>query len=109
MCGPCELRERCIRHPERTLTRQVAFFSGKTTKPKNTLTERMKRKLDSATGRDRYGQRLGIVEPVFGHIRETLGLSRFNLRGKRKVNVQWILYCLVHNLGKLHRCEAVAA
>lgn len=25
-CVPCELRERCLRHPERTATRQVAFF-----------------------------------------------------------------------------------
>lgn len=108
VCGACELRERCLRHPERTPARQVAFFRGKTEKAKQSLSERMKRKIDSVEGRYRYGQRLGIVEPVFGNIRTTLGLDRFSLRGKRKVNVQWMLYCLTHNIGKIHRFGAMA-
>ena len=109
VCGPCELRAQCLRHPERTPARQVAFFTGLTKKPKRGYSERMRRKIDSPEGRDRYGKRLGIVEPVFGHIRDALGLNRFSLRGKRKVNVQWLLYCLVHNIGKVHRFEAVPA
>jgi len=28
-CVPCPLRSRCLRHPERTKTRQVAFFQGR--------------------------------------------------------------------------------
>jgi hypothetical protein len=43
------------------------------------------------------------VEPVFANITRTLGLNRFTLRGKRKVNGQWLLYCMVHNLLKIHR------
>jgi len=27
-------------------------------------------------------------------------MARFLLRGKSKVNVQWLLYCVVHNLEK---------
>src|SRR5258708_22995459 len=46
---------------------------------------------------------LGIAEPVFGNICGTRGLRRFSLRGKRKVNTQWLLYCMVHNIGKVHR------
>jgi len=64
---------------------------------------RMKRKIDSALGRAIYGKRLGTVEPVFAHITRMLGLNRFTLRGKHKVNTQWLLYCLVHNIGKIHR------
>ncbi|MGB5081254.1 MAG: hypothetical protein WBO23_10980 [Burkholderiales bacterium] len=30
VCGPCELRSRCLRHPERTAVRQVVFFTGRT-------------------------------------------------------------------------------
>jgi hypothetical protein len=30
-------------------------------------------------------------------------LDRFTLRGKLKVNAQWLLYCIVHNLTKVHR------
>ena len=32
-----------------------------------------------------------------------LGLDRFSLRGEPKVNMQWLLYCIVHNLTKVHR------
>jgi hypothetical protein len=47
--------------------------------------------------------RLGIVEPVFGNIRETLGLRRFSLRGKEKVDGQWKLMTMLHNIFKIHR------
>ena len=47
-----------------------------------------------------YAQRIQIVEPVFANIRYCKGLNRFMLRGKKKVNGQWQLYCMVHNLGK---------
>ena len=42
-----------------------------------------------------------MVEPVFGNIRSNIGLRRFSLRGKEKVQGQWQLYCLVHNIEKL--------
>ena len=28
-------------------------------------------------------------------------MDRFTLRGKIKVNIQWLLYCMVHNIGKI--------
>jgi hypothetical protein len=52
---------------------------------------------------DEYSRRLGIIEPVFGHIRHARKLNRFTLRGKRKVNGQWLMYSLVHNIAKLQR------
>jgi len=61
----------------------------------------MKRKLDSEAGRRLYGQRLGTVEPVFANIRHNKRLNRFTLRGQRKVDTQWKLFCLVHNIEKL--------
>lgn len=45
----------------------------------------------------------GLIEPVFGNIRHTKRLSRFTPRGRRKVNAQWQMYCLVHNIEKLQR------
>ncbi|HBI39029.1 MAG TPA: hypothetical protein DDY71_15415 [Spirochaetia bacterium] len=35
------------------------------------------------------------------HIRGTKHLKYFILRGTQKVNNQWLLYCIVHNLGKV--------
>jgi len=102
-CLPCSLRAQCLRHPEKTEIRQVAFFHGRTDKAKDSCMERMKRKIDSAVGRALYAMRLAIAEPPFAHICRVMGLDRFTLRGKQKVNSQWKLFCMVHNLKKLHR------
>jgi transposase len=102
-CRICELREKCLRHPDRTEARQVYFFQGRAEKRPESFTQKMKRKIDSIKGRLIYNRRLGTAEPVFGNICSTLGLDRFTLRGKRKVNIQWLLYCMVHNLLKVHR------
>src|SRR5499426_837947 len=78
-CVPCPLRAKCLRHPQRTLTRQVVFFTGRTGDKLETYTQKMKKKIDTPQGRSRYSQRLAIVEPVFANIC-TLGLKRFSLR-----------------------------
>jgi Transposase DDE domain len=94
------MRQQCLRHPERTLVRQVAFFQQNQASPLR-YTERMKEAIDSPQGRARYGRRMATVEPVFGNLRYNKGLDRFTLRGQSKVNTQWHLYCLVHNIEKL--------
>ncbi|WP_346424311.1 transposase [Neptunomonas phycophila] len=58
-------------------------------------------KTDSPMGRHIYSKRLGTVEPVFGNLESNKGLKRFTLRGKEKVNAQWLLYCMVHNIEKI--------
>ena len=102
-CEPCEERSKCLRTPEKTSTRQVAFILGRNQSKPETHTERMKRKIDTEHGRYYYSQRLGTVEPVFADINHATGLHRFSLRGRRKVNAQWMMYCLTHNIGKIQR------
>lgn len=97
-CIVCPLREKCLRYPDRSETRQVYFFR----KPES-FTEKMKQRIDSIKGCLIYNRRLPTIEPVFANIRSTLGLDRFTLRGKKKVNIQWLLYCITHNLLKVHR------
>jgi hypothetical protein len=41
------------------------------------------------------------LEPVFGNIRACKKIEGFTLRGKIRVNTQWMLYCLVHNIEKV--------
>ncbi|NTW60642.1 MAG: hypothetical protein HGA43_15935 [Nitrospirae bacterium] len=36
-------------------------------------------------------------------MRSTLGFDRSSSRSQRKVNIQWLLYCTLHNLLKVHR------
>ena len=85
------------------MVRQVAFFHGRVAEKRENHTTRMKRRLDSPEGRARYGKRFGTVEPVFGNLRYNKGLDRFTLRGREKVDGQWKLFCLVHNIEKLAR------
>jgi len=99
-CGPCTLRDKCLRRPDKTKTRQVALFIGKLP-GKNAHTERMKQRIDSPEGRALYGRRFATVEPVFANLRHNKQLNRFTLRGQAKVDGQWKLFALVHNIEKL--------
>jgi transposase len=65
------------------------------------LSKRMAGKVDSDLGRKIYPQRFAVAEPVFANIRTHKRLDRFTLRGKAKVNIQWLLYCMVHNIEKI--------
>lgn len=64
---------------------------------------RMKRKLQTQVGRRIYAMRKAIVEPVFGQIKQARGFRQFLLRGLEKVQREWALVCLTHNVLKLHR------
>lgn len=108
-CRECSIKSQCLRYPDRTVARQVCFFYEKKDDGELTFTEKMKRKIDSAMGRLIYSGRIGTVEPVFANIRHILGLDRFTLRGKAKVTGQWRLFCIVHNLLKVHRYGEVVA
>lgn len=102
-CAPCAHRARCLRHPDRTPTRQVAFFRDGPGPGPKPFTAQMKARIDTAEGRARYAERFGTVEPVFANVCYNKGLARFTLRGRRKVDGQWKLFCLVHNIEKLAR------
>ncbi len=100
-CGPCTLRAQCLRTPEKTPTRQVAFFTGKTAERADSHTARMQRRIDTPEERVRYAQRFATVEPVFGNLRWNKRLDRFTLRGQRKVDGQWKLFSMIQNIEKL--------
>ena len=51
-----------------------------------------------------YALRKAIVEPVFGQIKAgPQAFRRFSFRGLGKVQAEWLLICLTHNLLKLFR------
>jgi len=102
-CRVCEVREKCLRNPETSEVRQVCLIQGPVADISETFTEKMRQKIDSIKGRLIYNRRLGTAEPPFAHIRTMMGLDRFTLRGKRKVNTQWLLSCITHNIKKVHR------
>lgn len=101
-CTPCALRPQCLRNPQSPF-RQVYKFFAREPQQTESFTARMIRKMDSPLGRYLYSQRMRIIEPVFAHIRHVLGFDRFTLRGRSKVNIQWKLMALVHNMAKILR------
>lgn len=110
-CRDCPLKARCMRNPAATGTkgrgRQVSFaITPKTTRTK---IDWMKERIDTEHGRHIYGMRLAVEEPVFGNIGSNKGLNRFSLRGKRKVQAQWRLFCMIHNIEKIANYGQLAA
>lgn len=95
-CKGCEMKVKCIRRKNakrRIINVPVGHVPGN-------LSKAMAEKVDSEKGRRIYPQRLAIVEPVFANIGTHKGMDRLTLRGKIKVNIQWLLYCMIHNIGK---------
>jgi transposase len=68
-----------------------------------TARERMAAKLRTPAGKAVYARRKVIVEPVFGQVKGARGFRAFSLRGAEKVNGEWCLVCLTHNLLKIWR------
>jgi transposase len=98
-CLSCALRSKCL-SSKKARQRHICvpgepFIKG------ITPSQKMQAKIDTPRGKEVYGRRIGNVEPVFGNIRYNKRLDRFTYRGKVKVNIQWLLYCLVHNIEKI--------
>jgi transposase len=102
-CAACPVRVRCLSKPtssRRYLSVQVD------TQPPN-LIDAMKAKIDTEQGKRIYARRLAIVEPVFANICVQKRMHRFTLRSKLKVDVQWRLFAMVHNIGKIQAFGAL--
>jgi transposase len=65
--------------------------------------QRMARKLRTKKGRATYAKRKGMIEPIFGQLKQVLGFRQFSLRGLAQMRGEWRLLCAVHNLLKLWR------
>ncbi len=103
-CRSCTLKKQCMTNPDSANTRkghgrQVSFILENKRAPN--FTDWMKHRVDSDKGKLIYSHRMSVVEPVFGNIGTNKGLRRFSLRGKQKVQGQWKLFCIVHNIEKL--------
>ena len=68
-----------------------------------TVVDRMSRKLHTKAGAAVYAARKGIVEPVFGQIKQARGFRQFLLRGFDKVQAEWSIVCTTHNILKRYR------
>jgi transposase len=111
-CRHCSIKTHCMRNPASADHRKghgrlVTFILEK--KNKVSYTDWMKHRVDSPQGKQIYSHRMSVVEPVFGNITNNKKLKRFSLRGRTKVQGQWQLYCLVHNIEKIMKYGEMAA
>ena len=111
-CRHCDKKQVCMRNPDsanhhKGHGRQVSFILDANRAPN--YTDWMRHRVDSPEGKQIYSHRMSVVEPVFGNIGTNKGLNRFSLRGKTKVQGQWRLYCMVHNIEKIMNYGKIAA
>jgi hypothetical protein len=78
----------------------VTFFLGKRPTDQPDVLAAMRQRIDSDEGKLMITRRFATVEPVFGNLRYNKRLSRFTLRGKTKVDGQFKLYAMMHNIEK---------
>ena len=96
-CKHCELRAKCLRYKD-AKRRHFTYYADASG---NNISHAMVKKIETQKGRSIYPQRIAIFEPVFANIRVHKRMDKFSLRGKIKVNIQWLLYCMVHNIEKI--------
>ena len=96
-CRSCQHRAKCLQNKD-AKARHLSYYADASGK---NISQAMVEKIETPKGRRIYPQRIAIVEPVFANIRAHKGMNKFSLRGKIKVNIQWLLYCMVHNIEKI--------
>jgi transposase len=102
-CITCSLKDRCF-YRRNTKRRSLDVPIGT---EENNFSKAMHEKVDSNKGRKIYPQRMAVVEPIFANIRTQKRMDHFTLRSKIKVNIQWMLYCMVLNIEKVANYAAV--
>ncbi|MBC2702743.1 MAG: hypothetical protein HF976_15305 [ANME-2 cluster archaeon] len=69
--------------------------------PREYLLDEMRGKLRTDEGKELYQERMYTAESVFGQMKQNRGFREFLLRGKEKANVEFLMMCIVHNIGKI--------
>ena len=93
VCNDCPYKSRCCQSTKgeaRTIT----------TDDKEPLRQQMNNKMEEEESKAIYKKRKVIVEPVFGHIKNS-GFRGFSVRGKEKVAGEFSLVCATHNIKKI--------
>jgi hypothetical protein len=98
-CEVCTVRQGCISKKGARGNKKILMIA--TESESRNYSKEMAMKIDTERARKLYPRRVAIVEPVFANIRTQKRLDRFTLRGKVKADIQWLLYCMVHNIEKI--------
>ena len=92
-CGACPLKAQCLtaKQSYKQLTRGAD----------DPVRDAMKAKVRSPEWEAIYRRRKGVVEPVFGILKETLGFRQWSLRGLTKVRGELALLVIAYDVRKI--------
>lgn len=65
--------------------------------------QKMRARLDTEEGKQKYAKRKYMVEPVFGDWKYNRNMRALLLRGKLKAAGEFMFMCIAHNLKKIAR------
>ena len=106
-CSGCPVKDKCRRKSKnkdkKINNRTISVY------PQDEAVKRMRKKLDSEDGKKIYQRRMSTVEPLHGDMQKNRGFTQFVLRGLEKVNIEYNLLAIAHNIRKiiLHRADAL--
>ncbi len=90
-CDKCKYRSKCTTGKNRMIYRRVG----------EEIVERNRERMREEEKWKAYKKRMHTVEPTFGNIKYNLGYIQFLLRGKEKVEGEFNLMCIGHNIRKI--------
>ncbi len=97
-CLTCPLKSQCTKGNKRYINREL----------REPLREKVRQRLNTPEGKALYRKRMQTIEPIWGNLKENKKIRRFNLRGKEKVNAEFLLHCLSHNITKIYKHKTAA-
>lgn len=95
-CSQCSVKENCTSGDKRQIHKEL----------REPLRDAMRERLNSDEGKETYKKRLNAIEHVWGNIKFNNRVIMFHLRGLKKVNAEFQLLAIGHNIKKLSRREA---
>jgi hypothetical protein len=94
-CGDCPVKSQCTKGAARQLIIENRM----------PLRDKIRKLLDSAAGKELYKLRQQTIEPIFGNLKHNLKYTMMHLRTLKKVNAEWLLICLTHNLKQIWKIK----
>jgi hypothetical protein len=99
-CRTCAMQADCTTpNRRRTLTADLNLERVRTD---------MRRRMAEPGARDRYGQRIATIEPVFSNIEDTMGFRRASSRHPSTIVAEVLLKVVAHNLSRITAARRLA-
>lgn len=92
-CNECPVKKDCTTGAKRQIHQEL----------REPLRDEMRTRLNSKEGKEIYKKRMNTVEHAWGNIKFNCRITMFHLRGLKKVNAEFQLLAIGHNIKKLSR------